>query len=498
MHDPKFEKEVQQKMEELVFSPSDAVWAKVERAVGKEKKRRVPFFWLFFLPGIVLLGAGGIYFGNKTNKSSSSARKTSSDSSLTINPSASAKFFTPIVTSAPTVPSASSVPSTSPDLSAKSGALPVKSPEVSTTKKRSDKDVKNAAPDHSISDKPSGQPGGGIGVEGIKANGISIQTKTGSQPESRSALITSTGKIVSVNTGGQPGVFPGFRTINKPGNKTIVAVPTIKQNNLTASPTKLSPKRTWEAGFTGGIGISTVNASFLTSPSIQAYDLSNANGLTAVTARAQKPFTSNIRPGPSFWAGIIMQKQISTRFTVSAGLSLHYYSTRIKTGQKVDYYQPLLSSNAFVSSGYAPAAAPQATVYPYYALGDELVYTNRYYFLELPASLQYRLNHSKTMPLFWEGGIALSYLMSSNALYYNQKSDVYNKDGQVSNRAQVNVSTALLLGLPVGSSRLQVGPQIQYGLTSLLEESYATSGGGRHLFYGGIKLVLLPAGKGKK
>src|SRR5882757_1136417 len=69
MHDPKFEKEVQQKLEELSFSPSEAVWTKVERAVNGKKRRSMPLFWLFFLPGLMLVGAGMIYFsGARTTR----------------------------------------------------------------------------------------------------------------------------------------------------------------------------------------------------------------------------------------------------------------------------------------------------------------------------------------------------------------------------------------------------------------------------------------------
>src|SRR6185503_859950 len=62
MHDPKFEKEVQKKLEELSFSPSEAVWTRVERAVNEKRRRRTPLFWFFLLPSLGLAGAGIIYF----------------------------------------------------------------------------------------------------------------------------------------------------------------------------------------------------------------------------------------------------------------------------------------------------------------------------------------------------------------------------------------------------------------------------------------------------
>src|ERR1700733_10530027 len=65
MHDPKFDKEVQQKLQELSFSPSDAVWTNVERAVNGDRKRRTPVFWFWTLPAVALTVAGIWYFAGK-------------------------------------------------------------------------------------------------------------------------------------------------------------------------------------------------------------------------------------------------------------------------------------------------------------------------------------------------------------------------------------------------------------------------------------------------
>ncbi|HEY6902501.1 MAG TPA: hypothetical protein VI233_17710, partial [Puia sp.] len=62
MHDPKFENEVQQKMAELEFSPSESVWTNVEKALNKRDRRGLPFFWRLALPALLLLMAGGGYY----------------------------------------------------------------------------------------------------------------------------------------------------------------------------------------------------------------------------------------------------------------------------------------------------------------------------------------------------------------------------------------------------------------------------------------------------
>src|SRR5690242_9167984 len=62
MHDPKFEKEVQQKMAELEFSPSESVWANVDAAINGRRRRRAGMFWRFALPGLLLVAGGAWYF----------------------------------------------------------------------------------------------------------------------------------------------------------------------------------------------------------------------------------------------------------------------------------------------------------------------------------------------------------------------------------------------------------------------------------------------------
>ncbi len=60
MREDEFEKQVREKMEQLGFDPSESVWTGVDKEINKEKKRRVPLFWLFLFSGLLL--AGGSYY----------------------------------------------------------------------------------------------------------------------------------------------------------------------------------------------------------------------------------------------------------------------------------------------------------------------------------------------------------------------------------------------------------------------------------------------------
>ncbi len=62
MHDPKFEQEVQRKMQELEFVPSESVWAGIRQGIApRERRRAVAIFWWLF-PGMLLLAGAVVMY----------------------------------------------------------------------------------------------------------------------------------------------------------------------------------------------------------------------------------------------------------------------------------------------------------------------------------------------------------------------------------------------------------------------------------------------------
>src|SRR5579863_98898 len=59
MHDPKFEHEVQRKMHDLEFVPSESVWAGIRQGIAPRRRRRVAVLIWWLIPGMLLV-AGGI------------------------------------------------------------------------------------------------------------------------------------------------------------------------------------------------------------------------------------------------------------------------------------------------------------------------------------------------------------------------------------------------------------------------------------------------------
>jgi hypothetical protein len=103
--------------------------------------------------------------------------------------------------------------------------------------------------------------------------------------------------------------------------------------------------------------------------------------------------------------------------------------------------------------------------------------------------LQWKVNKSHLLPIFVEGGVSLSRLMGASALLYNAKTGLYTKDGDIVNKTQFNLESALLVGLPFHGVNIQMGPQIQYGLTPLVNTQGA---GDQHFLYTGIRVVIIP------
>lgn len=538
MHDPKFEKEVQQKMEELAFSPSEAVWTKVEYEINKEKRRRAPLLWLFSLLGFLLVTAGGAYLiftpGTRSRLSETGVRKDIlSGRPEGLRPVSQSPDPRP-ATGMATIPATNSTPAhtgantTTPDAP---GALlpsqprlspPTGAHAISATPLTGQEEANMGA---DPAGKGSHRPGTVKPGEGISKGGEAVGrakrqqagvTKDRGQDQPVSIAKNEPGQAIGRQQDEQPPKENGLRSsrvitvdlarIQPPFDGDFASAfpainggsPKLTANNLSGGLSgqgnKLAAKKakpyrapSWEAGFAGGGGLSSVNQSLFQRASATQDNRAFVNTYAppSASAASTEGSGSKIQPDFSFWAGIFAQRHILKRLSLSVGLNLHYYSTRVETGQKVA--TSVASTTVTSSLFYTSAIVPVAQYYPYYPAGNGNTFVNRYYFLELPVSLQWQLNCSRKTPLSWEAGLSVSRLMSSNALYYDGSSGVYYKDKGASSQTQLNATTALLVGLKCLGSRLQLGPQLQYGLTSLLNEKTT---GSQHLFYGGIKFTL--------
>jgi hypothetical protein len=517
MHDPKFENEVQQKMAELEFSPSESVWANVEKAMNSRRRRGMFYFWRLALPALLLLAGGGYYYFTRTEGHSATPNMTATTSAASakaptpVNAAASTPAPTPVSAPAPasvSTPALASAgkttPSHNPDTYPASNDNSNKGTTISSTLTAAGTGTHRTHSRNPFAASANRHPNRVIAQTGSKPT----------EPEDRFAATAAAGKPVAETTlppAGLPPAAASPAAANDPviaydgvskthpvystlaNQRSSAAIHTGKlasQNAAAAIKAIQSPRRPWEAAFVGGGGISSLHQVQLSNYSLNQYDPATAaysnTGITTNAATPTKQYISTVGPGASFWAGIQAQKALSARWGFSLGLNLHYYSNRVHIGQQVSSYTPVAAS-LLTSSAVAPIQS-----YPYYSAGNDQAYTNRYYFLELPVAIEWKINNSKLLPLFLDGGVSVGYLMGSSAVYYNTHSGVYYKDGGVANKVQVNLSTALMVGLPIRGLRVQVGPQIQYGLSPLLNKELT---GEQHIFYGGIRFVVFPGKK---
>jgi hypothetical protein len=463
MHDPKFEQEVQRRMHDLEFVPSESVWAGIQQGIApRERRRAVAILWWLF-PGMLLLAGGIVMYRH----------------------------------SASTNGVAAAVPAAGTGKPANGAGNAPGSGISSGTGGAGNGVAANGAGGarHGVAANGTGGAGHGVGGSGNGEKGIGVE---GSGMQNRvGRLVDESGAVAGGEEGAivvrrasferyQPGLIGGMAS-----RKGIPAPPlNWKPANTAVSGIRQS-RHPWVAGFAVGGGAASIrsaagNALAPTSSANNIYAAATSNSralaLSSPNAAAggSKQNKADVKADYSYWAGIYGEKQLSARWSVDIGLNLHYYSVRVQTNNPV--YAPtsasLFTSTTFTYSLDSGNTNPNAGVQTYY---------NRYYFLEVPVTAQWKLNRSRSLPLFLRGGAVLSYLMSSNGLYYDNSSGTYKRDNGVVRRAQAGVNSGLMVGLPVKGVQIQAGPEVQYALSSML----TTGSGGGHLLYGGMRVALM-------
>ena len=506
MYDPKFEKAIQQKMEELEFRPPESVWVNIEKAVVDKRRRKTAFLWRYLLPAVLAVAAAGVYWHNAYAPVQPAAGKAilpvaggslQAGGGASGGPAAGGGAGSSLAAGSGESSSPANGSAAGPDASkgivAQAGHSATDLSGVSAAFSR-------PAGRHRVAmHKESGGIGGAALNKTAEESGGTFN-KTAEESGDETFNKTADGTVDETAVGGGAILAGQPRAADQKGLDAWFYLPGLADQRLTpqihasALNTKKSnsvamaglshPRRQWEAGFVAGGGLSRLN--HLNSDQARsALASGTASFYTISTASSGSHYISDVRPEASFEGGIYLQRALSDRWIFNTGMKLHYYSNRITVGQPVTTY---------VQSAYsylAPTALAAATQ-SMYSAGDTRSVINKYYFLEIPVGLQWKINKSHLLPIFVEGGVSLSRLMGASALFYNAKTGLYSKDGDIVNKTQFNIESALLVGLPFHGINIQVGPQIQYGLTPLVN----TQGvGDQHLLYTGIRLVVIPGRK---
>jgi Outer membrane protein beta-barrel domain len=473
MDENKFEKEVREKMDQLGFDPSDAVWANVDKEINKDKKRRRPIFWLVF-PLILVLMVGGYYVIDK-NQDKQSTSKAETDIDERNKKNEGVKKL-------------------------KDGLADDKAQHYSaqTRKAREYKipgkpiNLYDQHTRHPFSDQRAGEP---TDLKPVKRKEITSNGATNSGIlESEAEQFSDADKDNTVSGGNnrksesktEPNTAERTGVDSSDGkrlNKVVENRDSVSDKKSDKDKNQKVKSSSWKIGFAGNAGFSNISQSLF--KGVYGSNFSNNPGSVtgAPTGVPAAGTPSKFNAGFSFGLGVFVERRLSKRISFSAGIYYHYYSAKIRTGDFAD-------SSAFVYS--APASGQGSVVNGYYRNGDSHEYTNNYHFVELPVNLNLQLNKSPRTPVIWEAGMSLSYLVGSNALHFDPYGNVYFENNQLINKTQLNGVTAIMVGFHLNHNELQLGPQLQYGLTGLLKsgESYS-----QHLFYYGLRLSIIPGKK---
>ena len=484
MHDPKFEQEVQRRMHDLEFVPSESVWAGIQQGIAPRGRRRaVAIFWWLF-PGMLLLAGGLVMY-----------RHSDSTGGVAV-----------VVPAAGAVKPAGGTGSTVGN-GVGSGAGETGNPVAANGAGGAGNGVAGngvagngtGGVVNRIAGSGTGQTGNGVMDSRVGGTGNEIggsgAGQTGNEIADRTVAGGEVGAVVARRTSWeryQPALIGGMAS-----RKGIQGPPLNWRPVNTAVSGIGRARHPWSAGFAAGGGVSSIhsateNALVSMAPVIS----SNYNFAVSGAPRPQLQMLSPTSPGTggskqnktevkmdySYWAGIYGEKQLSARWSVDIGLNLHYYSLRFETNNPVAAYAPT-SATLFTTTTltYTPNSANANSN------AGMQTYNNRYYFLEVPVTAQWKLNHSRSLPLFLRGGAVLSYLLSSNGLYYDNSSGTYKSDNGVVRRAQAGVNSGLMVGLPIRGMQIQAGPEVQYALTSML----TTGSGGGNMLYGGVRVAVM-------
>ncbi len=433
-----FEKNVQQKMDELQLYPSAELWPEVERRIRKEKKRRWFIFWLL-IPSI-LVGTGiAIYLSTKTttkNTSTSQLQQPYGPSSQrdTIQHKNKIDSSSNTITSLSATDDKVSVEHTilketingsNPPGNTNPGAIQTvnERPRISVqkgegNKTRSGKPNKEKQVDPVIKEE----------IEAPVTTNTDIKqplvTKLNEQPPQKEVPVQVKSDTMTQAISREKESKPDTDTIL--AKKTVEIAINADSSKLENQPASIAKKKDkkWELGTTVSFGLSNRASGLTLGPQKRAYYSPVTSGGVASLADARGRSFFDSRQGLFWEAGIYAQKRSENRTTLSAGLTISSFSTRQHVG---DFVDSLISTDA---NGY-------------YRYGNRSVYKSRYYYLQVPLLFHWQLNKGKKFQLIWKNGLSLSVLLSSKALIYNGTVQGFYRDKTSMNKIQIAFRSGL-------------------------------------------------------
>jgi hypothetical protein len=480
MSDHEFEKKMQQKMDDLRLRPSDAVWAEVERNLRREKRRRRLVLWIPLMG--VLLTAGGFFIYNGSGNP---------DKGTVVKKEAVEKTATPSVS---TLPSASSAPSTS--SSPKNITTP--SAENSTQPDNKEKTVVTSAPviknaiTNNRPDRKSVQRTRNNNLPKPKSDDEDNITdnKKPLLPEVKDKKVKEDGpKATTVDSNAIVSNDHNIDTdlVQDLVDSALKAMAEQKAIAKTTPKKKQSSASKWQWGVNANIGVANISEGnlFDVLKSVRVDDLTGAQPQFNGIPPTPSPEASPITPGPSYTVGGFVQRKLSKRVSLSAGLQYSLFTVNTRVGERVNSARAVNYGmyNSAITDNYYLGGTGGTRLHDY---------TNRYHFIELPVMTSIHILGKKKMPIVLDAGISVSRLLHTNSLHFDGLNGVYYENDDFFNKMQVSVNGGLNIGLFQNSRHpLFIGPNLRYFTTGIIKKEVTASGGEQHIWSFGLNAKML-------
>ena len=446
-----FEKQVQQKMEELTFVPSEAVWPAVEKQIRGRKERRRLLLWWWLLPFLAAGGSIGIYhmYHNKDEKNNLSIQQ---------------KKTTPVVT-----------PAAADSSVARASTYPFvnNTPAMRRLYERSAQ--------HTRIYNHKNQALIARADNYTKRNGkTEKQTDTKDKDNMQAGEEPLTSMDNEPVSNRQASLKPA---IVKPLGKRIFAARPVAppfEKGPVKKPARTKKKMEWVVTVNAGqAGISSGFSPIVkTSPALDMAPGLYANAVPPLAGVSQSFIAtrpSDIRPGFSFGGGLSLRWYVSNTCSLEAGLLYSYYSNSMTIGKRVDSTTSVQQASQAIAGYYSNYSVQPSA--------NNTDYRNQYHFIEIPIRVEKQLGLQS--PLSLQAGLTIGRLLGSNALQYDAGRNIYYKDNSLFNKTQLSFSGGMDIRLwrnkPVS---FELGPRFQYGLNNFFRKNAYSA---RHLLFVGLE-----------
>ena len=471
MEQNNFEKNIQKKLDGLKIPPSEAVWSNVERKITRKKKDRRMIFIFFFLILFLLLGGYWIFNSTKNNSQLQNDQLSNvlkQDSKATNIEDSSSTHAIPPSRNIPGNAESSIVS----EEKTNAHSIIIQNEKAGSVVKKNQKNVsaKIDLPKNKKIISPSQNK------KRSDRKSIFIEKENNTvDPSNLTEKNTIPDNLEEKNSSADSGTIVENKanadSLLKNKKDKLIAKDDLSGKGISNK----MQKHKWSFGITFSGGTSIIGQGPLgINNAISSYGLSS---LPPGSINNPVYFPSKIKGSSAFIGGIFIEKNISDRNKISLGISYKSYSLINEVGSRIDS-TIINPSQFFGSSGGL-----------YSATNNIKTYRNNFNYLEIPVSIEIHLDKSERLPVYWDAGINISQLISSNALQFTSNPGLYYHDNSLFNKTQIGLQTGFSATLFSNTKNpLSIGPYFIYNASKLANQGLY---GGKHFSFIGIRTEIL-------